>query len=360
MPFFCFNNTQIVGVSTALPTNKVFANSMGKNIDPILVNQTISQTGIQSMHLAKENQTASDLGFVAAEALLVKKRVLADDVCILLFLSKTPDYRSPATAMVLHHRLGLKKECLAYDINMGNNGFVYGLQVGCSLLESMAGKYALLVVGDTTSKQISDDDPHKLGFGDGSGAILLEKNSNSSPICLKTTSDGEQFGAYILSHGGFRKSARKQQKNETSKDHLYAVGGLQIDHDALNKYAESELVNLVKGFIDDNNVSLNEVSLFAVPQESDQLVNRLIDLLRLPDKKVPFVAKSFGNLCGASVPLLLSERYGLNDDGGLVKVLACSHGEGLSSGVVSFYINPADILPTAYTDHFFTDGLLDQ
>jgi 3-oxoacyl-[acyl-carrier-protein] synthase III len=100
---------------------------------------------------------------------------------------------------------------------------------------------------------------------------------------------------------------------------------------------------------------VDDYDIFALPQDNVNLLQGLIKSSQLPEKKTPFVAKDYGDVGGASVPLLLSKRFG-NSDIGQVKVFACSYGEGLSAGIASFTLNTGDALPLIETDDFYTDG----
>ncbi len=129
-------------------------------------------------------QTAADLGYVAADELINKKQADREQFGAIVFVSGTPDYRSPATACVLHGRLGFSKDCIAFDVNLGGTGFVHGIQIVASLLDNIEKKYGLLIVGDTTSKQLSPQDPLSMVYGDGASAVLLEKKKDAKPVFM--------------------------------------------------------------------------------------------------------------------------------------------------------------------------------
>ena len=195
MSFASFHNISISGIATAVPTQK---------------------------H-AVEGQTASDLGFAAAEKLLEEKITNRSELGFIVFLTKTPDYRSPASAIVLQHRLQLPIDCLAYDVNLGALGFVAGIQLGCSLINGLNTRKGLIVIGDTNSKQLEDQHPLLAHFGDGATAILLEQAA-SSTINLATFSQGEGYQSYLLPGGGFRTNERRKAYNlsglpTASEDH---------------------------------------------------------------------------------------------------------------------------------------------
>lgn len=93
-------------------------------------------TGIKERRVASDHITCSDLCFKAANNLLSELHVLKDEIEVLIFVSQSPDYFLPATAVTLQERLGLSKNCMSFDINLGCSGYVYGLSVISSLLQS--------------------------------------------------------------------------------------------------------------------------------------------------------------------------------------------------------------------------------
>jgi 3-oxoacyl-[acyl-carrier-protein] synthase-3 len=162
MSFYQFNNVKISGIASAIP-------KQARSVDL---------------------QSASDLGYAAAVHLLETLTIDRNQLGFIIFLTKTPDYRSPASAIVLQHRLELPIDCLAYDVNLGSVGFIVGLQLGCSLLNGLNTTKGLVIIGDTNSKQLAEDHPHYADFGDAATAILLEKKE-VSPICLRSFSQGD-------------------------------------------------------------------------------------------------------------------------------------------------------------------------
>ena len=136
MAEFILKGIGIKGISCAVPNNcvdnTIYYDKFGKDA----VDNVIKMTGVKSSYRTAENQTASDLCFVAASNLIKNKNINLDEIGALVFISQTPDYRLPATACVLHKRLGLSKQCMAFDVNLGCSGWVYGLNIVGSLLNT--------------------------------------------------------------------------------------------------------------------------------------------------------------------------------------------------------------------------------
>ncbi|MCF8427112.1 MAG: hypothetical protein K9H61_02965 [Bacteroidia bacterium] len=152
-----------------------------------------------------EEQTTSDLGFIAAKRLLEDFEIDTEDIGYLVFGSKTPDYRSPTSAAVLQSRLKIGIDCICYDVNIGSNGFIHMIQLGASILGSINKKFGLIIIGDTPSKlrKGSEDNPYLIS--DASTAILLKKEENDNcELSFYNKSIGRSYESLILRAGGFR------------------------------------------------------------------------------------------------------------------------------------------------------------
>ena len=66
---------------------------------------------------------ASDLCFKAALQLMEDNDIAPESIDVLLFMSQTSDYRIPATAPILQHRLGLSIDTLCLDLTLGCSGY---------------------------------------------------------------------------------------------------------------------------------------------------------------------------------------------------------------------------------------------
>ena len=135
----------------------------------------LAKTGIARRCVAAEEETASDLAFRAAEALLAEGE--RSDIDLLVFCSQSPDYDLPTTACVLQDRLGLPKSCAAFDINLGCSGYVYGLAAASSLISTGLATKGLLLTGETYSRYFEPTD-HQVSpiFGDAGTATLILSN----------------------------------------------------------------------------------------------------------------------------------------------------------------------------------------
>ncbi len=355
MSFYTFQDIAITGLASAVPKKSVKTVSFGSKFGSDVVDAFRVKSGIESMHISSIDQTASDLGYEAAFALLDKKQIDLTDIGCIIFVSRTPDYRSPATAAVLHKRLNLSVDCIAYDINMGGAGFVYGLQMGCSILDEINKSYAIVVVGDTNSKQISGENQLSMAMGDGASAILLEKKHGAAPIYINTQAIGNGFDAFIHAEGGFRIPADREYTQDTIHANKAIIDTLEINETAMNSFIINEIPSTITKLVSKLNTTLEQYDFVALQQENEFVLKQIAEKLNITFEELPVNYQNFGNTSGNSIPLLLVDKLA-NQEQREIKILACGFGEGFSSGVVAFTIDTSDILPLIKTDNYYEEG----
>lgn len=356
MPNFVFNQIAVTGISSAVPKTIVQLDAFHEVFGQSVVAKFRKMTGVQQYRKAAALQTASDLGFVAAQKLIAAKQVEKDEIGIIVFVSKTPDYRVPATACVLHKRLELPKDCMAFDINLGCSGFVYGIQVVCSLLESLNTKYGLLIAGDTTTKVVSNQDKSvAMLFGDGTSATIFEKRDHADPIKVQTKSDGNGFKAIMIPAGGFRfhhvpEEPRVWEDGNVRSDYDLYVNGTEVFN-----FTVSEIPKMVQEYMKEHQLQADAFDCFVFHQANEFMLKQIIKKAKLPAEKVPINIAKYGNTSGNSIPLVLADIYGASEAHAM-RVFACGFGVGLSWGLADFIVHAKDILPVIETDEFYTEG----
>src|SRR5690606_5474973 len=127
------------------------------------------------------------------------------EIDVLIFVSQTPDYRMPATAVTLQHRLGLPSTCAAFDVNLGCSAFVYALTVAFGYASQPHIRKVLLLDGETRSRVYSAKDRATAYlFGDAGVAALIEKKENIGNSYFSLNSDGSRSDLIKADAGGYR------------------------------------------------------------------------------------------------------------------------------------------------------------
>jgi 3-oxoacyl-[acyl-carrier-protein] synthase-3 len=356
MAFSITNSITISGMAVAVPQNIVTLDSRASYFNVETIELFKRKYGVQSVHVARPEQTASDLGYIAASQIIEKKQVDPQEIGAIVFVSLTPDYRSPATAAVLHYRLGLSIDCLAFDLILGCNGFINGIQAVNSLLANINRPYAMLIVGDTPSKQLSESNPLSMLYGDAAAAILMEKKTNSATIAVETFSDGNGFKSIIIPGGGFRFNNPLEEFQGNFFRSFLAFNELNINEQDYFGFVLSELPLSLKRFLSKLKANFSDFDFIAIQQAGVALINQLSEVLGFAPESLPTNIFAYGNTRGSSIPLLLCDKFGLSDNPITIRVLAAAFGEGFSWGLADFCITTTNILPVIETNDFFCEG----
>jgi 3-oxoacyl-[acyl-carrier-protein] synthase III len=151
----------------------------------------IKNTGVEEKRTANCTIATSDMCEKSAHELLKKLNWEPESIDVIIFVSQSPDYFLPATSAILQHKLGLKKSVMAFDINLGCSGYVYGLNVISNLLSNGQFKRGLLLAGDksTLSTNYRDKSTYPL-FGDAGSASAFEYDTTANPIYTNLFTDG--------------------------------------------------------------------------------------------------------------------------------------------------------------------------
>jgi len=361
MAFFSYKNIEIDGLASCVPKTVVEVDSFKKRFGKEDVEKFKLISGIKQFRKSVWEQTASDMGFVAAKKILSEKKIATSQIGAIVFASHSFDYRRPATACVLHKRLELASDCVAFDLNLGCSAFVYGMLIVCSLMTNSNMEYALLVVGETNSKNISPDDKALVMLmGDGGGAVLLKKNPESGDIKGSLKTDGEGYKSVIIPAGGYRNLYATKKKfifADGNKRTLYNTFMNGVD---VFNFTISDVPKTIKEFFDYTDTNTNDYDCFALHQANKYIQDLIIKRIKIPKNKAPLSLDRYGNTSSASIPITLCDKYGMFDKQEIIRTLMCGFGVGLSWGVLSADIKKSNVFPLTESDDYYPEGFINS
>lgn len=360
MAYFSFKNIRVAGVACAVPSNEVKTESWKPRFGDEEVEKFMAMTGVRASHRTSEHQTCSDLGFRAAQELLAKKGIKAEEIGALIFSSHSPDYRRPSTAFVLQYRLGVPKEAVCYDISLGCSSLVVGMQTVASIMNSGDIKYALLFVGDTAGKSVNmDDRSSAMLFGEAGAVMLLEKTeSENDQINALVRSDGSGFKYMIVPGGGFRNLHAPDEPVMCEDGNPRSLHNSFIQGTSVFTFTVFDVPRLIKDFWAQTNTTPDDYDCFAFHQANLYILKQIAKKTKMDFEKMPITLDRYGNTSGASAIVSLCDKYGKCEENKTIKVMACGFGIGISLGATSFEINTDDILPIFEDDAIYVEGLI--
>ncbi|HTA27534.1 MAG TPA: ketoacyl-ACP synthase III [Bacteroidia bacterium] len=337
MALFSINNVRIKGIAGAVPKEEL-SNWDYTHITEQERKLLIKTTGVEKRRMVgKSGITTTDLCKAAAERLLEATNTSKEDIQIVIFVSQTPDYFLPASSITLQNRLGLPKTCMAFDINLGCSGYVYGLSAISSLISVGKFKKALLLCGDISSAGPPEEDKSVFPlFGDGGTATLLEYDETATPMHFSNQSDGSGYEAIIVREGGMRKPFTVDSFTmvEKEKGISRASRNLELNGMAVFNFSVTEVPKNIAEFFSTTNTGPESYDFFVMHQANLLMNETIRKKMKFPPEKVPYTLPKFGNTSSASIPLTIVSE--LKDKvAGEVSWLLSGFGVGLSWATVS-------------------------
>lgn len=286
---------KIKAIEYYLPPNTKSTESLAKENPDWQIEKIKKKTGIKMRHIADYNQTAVDMAVLSAEKLF-SSGVNKEEIDLLILITQSPDYVLPTSACIIQDRLGLKKSCMAFDVNLGCSGFVYGLVIGGSLIESKTGKKGLIICSDTYTKHIDKDDRTcRPLFGDGAAAVLIEDCCDDTLGPFELGTDGSGFRDLIVPSSGSRISENKEDPK------------LFMDGAKVFMFTMDAVPKCVNSLLGKANKTIDDVDLFVFHQASKVVLDNIIRRLDIPKDKVFKNYSKIGNTVSASIPIALKD-----------------------------------------------------
>lgn len=341
---------RIVGMAAAVSNTWDSVREISKEGEAI-INKFIKKTGVEGRYSASMRQCTSDFCYAAAEKILTEKGINREEIGVLVFVTQTSDYGIPATACVLQHRLGLSKDCIAFDVNLGCSGFTYGMNVLGSLLMSTQTKYGLLLAGDTSAREKSAKKRLKVGhsaellFGDSGTATLVEK-APSDQVYVSCNTDGSGYKAIIAPYGGFRHFDRPDTE----------VPGTRMDEIAVFNFASNEASEQINNYMKLTETTPDDYDCLVLHQANLMIMKQIGKKTGFSAEKVLISLDKFANTSSSSIPITLVKHFGEEQGERVVHALCCGFGVGLSWSTIALTLHVNDIMPLVHTDDYFEDG----
>lgn len=343
MSFLSIRNIKIAGLSAGVPETIIETDTYDL-LSKEDIEHFLRSTGVERRRRASASQCTSDLCVAAAEQLIADLNWNRQDIDLLVFASHTGDYKLPSTSCILQNRLQLPTDCMAFDINHGCSGFLYGLSIISNLMSSGNFKKGLLLVGNTQSKNVSYEDKSTyMIFGDAGAACAIEyAPEGGDAIDFHFMTDGSELESVYVPHGGYRHPITPDsftvedcgdgiKRNKTN----LIMNGMDVF-----AFANKNLPRSVKALTEHYHIDKdNDVDYFVMHQANKFLCDKVCKKIGMPLDKSFFSYKNFGNSSGASIPLtMVTEMKDILAGDSRKRILSTAIGGGFSIASAMFNV----------------------
>lgn len=311
--------SKIIGCGSYLPS-KILSNRDIELLVDTADEWITSRTGITKRHIAAEDEYTSHLALKAAQNAIKDANLQPKDIDLIIVSTTTPDHSFPSTATKLQGYLGLKN-VPSFDLQAVCSGFVYGIEVANAFISS--GKYntILLVCAEKMSSLVDWSDRSTcVLFGDGAGAVIIQKNGNddnSGIIDSLIYSDGTYLDL-LYTDGGVSSNGKS--------------GHIKMQGQVLYKHAVEKMTQAVIEIMSKNNINVDDIAHFIPHQANIRILNAVAERLKFDQSKMTTTITEHANCSAASIPLALAQlkMSGMLSKGDIV--LFTAFGAGLTWG----------------------------
>ena len=285
----------------------------------------VERTGIRERRVAAPEEALSDLALPAAKDALQEASLQPSAVDLIIVATVTPDMLFPSTGAILADQLGAK-DAAAYDLSAGCTGFVYALVQAHGMVASGLVDHALVVGGDVLSKVVDWEDRSTcVLFGDGAGAVVLERVPDGGFLGFELGADGSGGPQLYMPAGGSRAPATAE--TVAARQHYAKMNGREVF-----KFATRVLVDSAEKVLDECDVPVEEIDVYVPHQANVRIIDHARKKLGIPEERTVVNVDRFGNTSSGSIPLALGDA---ESDGRLKEgemVLMTGMGAGLTWG----------------------------
>jgi 3-oxoacyl-[acyl-carrier-protein] synthase-3 len=314
--------SQIIGCGSYLPANVVSNDELSRRVDTSDA-WIRERSGIETRHIAAEDEFTSHLGIAAGQAALDNAEIEAGELDLIVLATSTPDETFPSTASRIQTGLGALGSA-AFDVQAVCTGFVYALAVADNFIRCGQAR-TIMVIGAETFSRILDwnDRATCVLFGDGAGALVLRAEEGNGKI-----SDRGVLSTHLHCDG---------------RDHdcLYVDGGpsstgtvgvVKMQGKEIFKKAVVRLTAVAEEALSAHGLEGGDIDWLIPHQANLRIIKEMAKKLGFEEEKVIVTIDRHANTSAASIPLALDwgRREGKIQPGHLLLLEAI--GGGLTWG----------------------------
>jgi len=279
----------------------------------------MERTGIRERRIADDDEAMTDVALPACRQALERAGVDPATIDLLIVATVTPDMTFPSTAALLADTLGMP-DAAAYDLSAGCTGFMYALAQAYGMLSGGLAKRALVVGGDVLSKILDWSDRSTVVlFGDGAGAVVLERVDEGGFLGFELGADGGGGVHLWLPGSGSR--------HFDEPENFVKMNGREVF-----KFATRILVQSAEALMERCGLTIDDVDVYIPHQANVRIIEHAAAKLGIDPERVVINVDRYGNTSSGSIPLALVDAQ---RDGRLVPgklVLMTGMGAGLTWG----------------------------
>jgi 3-oxoacyl-[acyl-carrier-protein] synthase-3 len=325
-------NANIVGTGIYVPekivTNDDLSRILGEDINEFVTNVL----GIRERHVCAENESTADLATNAGRHALENAGIDAADLDLIILATDTPEQLSPATSVVVQHRLGAVNAG-TFDVNSACAGFVTALDTASKFIIADPAYRNVLVVGAYAMSKYLDLHDKKTAtiFADGAGALVLQaRNDYPGFLAGRLRADGSFHDHMGIYAGGTHLPITRQVIDDGvwNKVRFAKKYPAEVNTEGWPAIVQQVLAKA--------RLSIDDVKLFLFTQVNLSTIKEVMAKLDLPMNRTHTIMHKWGYTGSACIPMVLHDAVSLGKLERGDNIVMCASGGGLNMACVAF------------------------
>lgn len=323
----------IKAISYYLPEKVVTNDELVREFPEWSVEKVAKKVGVNSRHVASEDETAGDMAEKAALKLFEEYQISPKDIDFLMLCTQSPDYFLPSTACILQNKLGIPTHAGAFDYNLGCSGCVYGMAMAKGLIAAGIAKNVLLLTAETYNKYLHPSDKSNRSiFGDGAAACLISTDGFAEIGEFSLGTDGSGAEKLILKSGAARQKSKTGNSSVDDEGHVRYDDYLYMDGGGIFNFTLDAVPAMMNEILAKNELSKDDIDYYVFHQANKFMLNTIRKVCVLPKDKFYVNLEESGNTVSSSVLIALKQCLESETLHQGMKVMIAGFGVGLSWG----------------------------
>lgn len=298
-------HARISAVGYALPKQTLDNAALSRLFPEWSEKRIEDKTGIRVRRISAQNETALDLGILAASRMLKDSPDLRERIDALFFCTQTPDFCLPPNACIAQEKLGLHTSIAAFDYNLGCSGWVYGLSMAQAYIAAGQASCILCITAETYSKWLAEKDKGvKTIFGDAAAATIVESSENPAVRGFVFSTDGKGYSNLIVPASGAAKSKPLCGEPQFNADGR-SPANLYMNGPAIFQFTLECVPELLTKCLAKENTKIEDIDYFIFHQANSFMLSHLRVKCNIPEDKFIIDMKDVGNTVSSTIPIAL-------------------------------------------------------
>jgi 3-oxoacyl-[acyl-carrier-protein] synthase-3 len=288
---------KIMGTGSFVPSDEHPNAEFRERFGTEIIDKNESASGIMTRFYSPEDWCTSDLAVAASKKALDDAGLKAEDIDLIVLGTDTPDHITPATSVVVQHKLGAKNAG-TFDVGCACASFPTGLSIAAGMMSNQGNIKKALVIGVYMMQRLADkeNDPMSFYYGDGAGAAVLSVSDKPGFISSALHADGSYSDCWGIYAGGTREPATV----EAVKEGKTQVRLLKPFPSSVNREGWPQRVREVAW---NGNFEIKDIDHIVFTQVRSKTITQVMEELELPEEKAIKIMHEYGYMGSACLPV---------------------------------------------------------